>query len=128
MRERLAAARWGTYDSAAQGRLQVTTQAEIQHEVEVTFDDLAVLSEGETNVFLLNWNLEETAPPYYVVVDGRRFSFTGATLLIKGHGAAVGRTVAEHEAEGRLVLLVERAGRFLVYAHDPNASDEDDEE
>jgi len=104
------------------------TQAEIQHEVEVAFDDLAVLSEGDTDVFLLNWNMAETAPPYYVVVDGRRFSFTGATLLIRGHSAALAKSVQEHEAEGRLVLLVERGGRFLVYAHDPNATDEDDEE
>jgi len=106
----------------------MTTQAAIQQEVEVTFDDLAVLSEGATNVFLLNWNLEETTPPYYVLVDGREFAFTGATLLIRGHSAALTRTVAEHEAEGRLVLLVERDGRFMIYAHDPNATDEDEAE
>ena len=104
------------------------TQAQVQHEVEVSFDDLAVLSEGDTDVFLLNWNLEESPPPYYVRVAGREFSYTGATLLIKGHSAAISRTVQEHEAEGRLVLLLEREGRFLVYAHDPNATDEDDAE
>jgi hypothetical protein len=104
------------------------TREQVQHEVEVTFDDLAVLDEGDSSVFLLNWTLAETPPPYYVVVEGRRFSFTGATLLVKGHGAAIARTLQEHEAEGRLVLLVERDGRFLVYAHDPNATEEDDEE
>lgn len=99
-----------------------------RHEVEVGFDDLSVLSEEDVHVFLLNWNLEESPPPYYLDVDGRRFAYTGSTLLIKGYGASTRRVVQEHEAEGRLVLFVERGGRYLIYAHDPAAEDEDEEE
>ena len=37
--------------------------------------------------------------------------------------------IREQEAEGKLVVLGERKGRYLAYIHDPNAeSDEGDEE
>lgn len=104
----------------------MTTQ--MQHEVEVSFEDMTVLTEGDTSVFLLNWSVGENPPPYYVVVDGRSFAFTGATLLVKGHGALIGDVVREHEAEGWLTLLLERDGRYLIYTHDPNAEAEDDAE
>ena len=34
----------------------------------------------------------------------------------------------EQEAGGKLVVLVERGGRYLAYVHDPNAVTEDDED
>lgn len=100
----------------------------IEQEIAITFDDMGVISEDDLDVFLYNWNLELQPPPYYITVEGRRFAFTGQTLLIKGHGAALRRAVHEHEAEGRLAILVERNGRYLIYAHDPNATDDDGDE
>ena len=100
----------------------------IRHEVEVGFEDGAVISEDGVDVFVLNWNLQPEAPPYYVRVAGRRFSYTGETLLVKGHGAWMARMAREHEAEGRLMMLVERTGRYLIYVHDPNAVEDDEAE
>ena len=96
-------------------------------EVEVGFDDLTVLSEGEADVFVLNLNGEEGPPPYYVTVNGRRFSFTGETFLIFGHSAMLSDWVREQEAEGMLVLLAEREDRYLRYVHDPAAELEEAE-
>lgn len=100
----------------------------IRQQVDVSFDDMGVLEdESGTQAFILDWNLDEAPPAYYLNVEGRRFSYTGETLLVKGHGAKFGRIVREHEAAGRLAVFVERAGRLLIYVHDPAAPDDDDE-
>ena len=99
---------------------------EIRHEVEVGFEDGAVISEDGVDVFVFNWTLPPEPPPYYVRVAGRRFAYSGETLLVKGHGAWLSRLVREHEAEGRLVMLVERDDRYLIYLHDPNAIEDDE--
>jgi hypothetical protein len=97
----------------------------------VTFDDLYVLTsedpEGEVDLFALNWNEQPGLPPYYITVAERRFAFTGATYLVRGHGAGLPRFVRGEEAEGRLVMLVEREDRLLVYVHDPAAEAEDED-
>lgn len=103
---------------------------QIRQEVEVTFEDMGVLEDDSgIEAFILDWNWEEAPPPFYVIADGRRFAYSGETLLVKGHGAQLGRVVKEHEGAGRLVLFVERQGRLLVYVHDPaaQADDGDDE-
>ncbi len=94
----------------------------------VEFEDLFVLSTDGVDIFVLNLNEDDAPPPFYVDVGDRRFSFTSTTYLVKGHGAQLPEFVTAEEAEGRLVLLVERDERYLVYSHDPNAPDEDDEE
>lgn len=95
-------------------------------EVAVTFDDMTVLSEGDVDVFVLNWNDTDEPPPYWVDVAGRRFGFTSTTFLVVGHRALLSDYVREQEAAGRLVLLVERFNRFLAYVHDPAAQAEED--
>ena len=97
-------------------------------ELAVTFDDMTVLSEGGADVFVVNLNNREEAPPYYVTVNGRRFSFTGDTFLIQGHSAVMPAWVREHEAEGRLVLLGERDDRYVRYVHDPHEIEDVEEE
>ena len=99
-------------------------------ELAVTFDEMTVLSEGGADVFVLNLNDREDVPPYYVTVNGQRFSFTGDTFLVQGHSAVMPDWVREHEAAGRLVLLAERDDRYIRYVHDPHAleDDEDDED
>ncbi len=96
-------------------------------ELAVTFDDMTVLTEGGSDVFVVNLNESDEPPPYYVEVAGRRFSFEGATFLIQGHSAVMPEWVREHEAEGRLVLLGEREDRYLRYVHDPAEEVEDEE-
>ncbi|MSP22204.1 MAG: hypothetical protein EXR66_04200 [Dehalococcoidia bacterium] len=102
---------------------------QIRQEVAVSFEDMGVL-EGDSGIetFILDWNWEVAPPPFYVAVDARRFSYTGETLLVKGHGAKFGRVVQEHASAGRLVIFVERAGRLLVYVHDPAVTDDGDDE
>ena len=97
-------------------------------ELAVTFDEMTVLSEGGADVFVVNLNDREEAPPYYVTVNGRRFSFTGETFLIHGHSAIMPDWVHEHEAEGRLVLLGERDDRYVRYVHDPREIEDEQEE
>ena len=97
-------------------------------ELDVTFDDMTVLTEGGADVFVVNLNASDEPPPYYDEVGGRRFSFEGATFLIQGHSVVMPEWVREHEAEGRLVLLGEREDRYLRYVHDPAEELEEDEE
>jgi hypothetical protein len=97
-------------------------------ELAVTFDEMTVLSEGGADVFLVNLNDHPDAPPYYLTVNGRRFSFTGDTFLIQGHSAVMPDWVREHEAEGQLVLLGERDDRYMRYVHDPAALEDDEAE
>jgi hypothetical protein len=102
---------------------------QIRQEVDVTFDQMGVIEDDEgTQAFLLDWNLEAAPPAYYVRVDGRRFAYTGETLLTRGGGALFGKVVKEHEAAGHLVLFVEREGRLLIYVHDPAAQDDEGDE
>lgn len=96
-------------------------------ELAVGFDDMTVLSEGGVDVFLLDWVQAEDVPPYYIDVAGRRFAYTAVTFLTKGHSAQLPDFVRAQEAEGKLVILVEREGRYLAYVHDPNAPVEDDD-
>lgn len=98
-------------------------------ELEVGFDDLTVLSEGESDVFVLNLNGDDQPPPYYITVNGRRFSFTGDTFLIFGHSASLSNWAREQQEQGLLPLLAERDDRYLRYLHDPAAAlEEEDEE
>ena len=106
----------------------VEPEAVTATEIEVTFDDLTVLSEEEIDVFVLNWNDGEDPPPYYVDLEGRRFAFTSTTLLLVGHRAVLADYVREQQAEGRIPLLVERDERYYLYLHDPNEGAEEDEE
>ncbi len=100
----------------------------IQQQVEVKFEQMGVLEdEAGTQAFILDWNLEPAPPPYYLVIDGRKFAYSGETLLVKGHGARFGRIVREHEAAGRIAMFVERDSRLLLYVFDPSAVDDDSE-
>jgi len=96
-------------------------------ELAVGFDDMTVLSEGGVDVFLLDWVQADDVPPYYIDVAGRRFAYTAQTFLTKGHSAQLPDYVRAQEAEGKLVILVEREGRYMAYVHDPNAPVEDEE-
>jgi hypothetical protein len=93
----------------------------------IGFDDMTVLSEGGVDVFLLDWVQADDVPPYYIEVAGRRFAYTAVTFLTKGHSAQLPDYVRAQEADGNLVLFVEREGRYLAYVHDPDAPVEDDE-
>ncbi len=96
----------------------------------VGFGELYVLDTEDVEVFVLDLNGRDAAPPFYIDVDGRRFTFTAATFLLRGHGAALPDYVRAEEAEGRLALFGERDDRLLIYGHDPSAEvdDEDDDE
>lgn len=102
----------------------------IRQQVDVSFEDMGVLVDENTGAeaFILNWNLDAAPPPYYLNVEGRRFAYSGETLLVKGHGAKFGAIVKAHEAEGRIALFVERDGRLMIYVHDPAATEDDAEE
>jgi len=104
-----------------------TTAAEDATSVEVTFEDMYVLAAGDMDAFALNWNERDTPPPFYVVVDGKRFAYTGLTFLVRGYGAALPKFVQEEEQAGRLALFVERDDRLLSYVYDPEAEVEDEE-
>lgn len=102
---------------------------EMQEQIEVGFEDLMVVSDDEgVDVFALNWNQPPYPPPFFIVVAGRRFRFSGKTFLLKGYGALMARFIQEQEAEGRLALLVERDNRLYIYLHDPAVEAEDEEE
>lgn len=94
----------------------------------VGFGELYVLDTEDVEVFVLDLNGREAAPPFYIDVEGRRFAFTAATFLLNGHGASLPDYVRAEEAEGRLALFGERDDRLLIYSHDPNAEVEEDEE
>ncbi len=94
--------------------------------ITLSFDDLFVLSTGGVEVFSYDMGTAPTPPPFYITVDGRRFQFTGATFLEKGHGAALPRWVREEEAAGRLAMFVRRNARLLAYVHDPAEAEADE--
>lgn len=95
----------------------------------IGFDDLNVVSTDGVDVFSLNLNAWDGAPPYYLQVGGRQFSLQPSnTYLVTGHGAELPTWLQAEEAEAHLTVLGERDGRYLVYSHDTTAVDEDDED
>ena len=94
----------------------------------VDFAELYVLDTEDVEAFVLDLNGREEPPPFYIDVDGRRFTFTAATFLLSGHGASLPDHVRAEEAEGRLVLFGERDDRLLIYSHDPTVAVEDEGE
>ena len=59
--------------------------------------------------------------------NARRFHLGSDSFLMCGQSASRRRFGREREAEGQLVLVVERGGRYLTYLHDPAADDEADD-
>ncbi|MCA9848651.1 MAG: hypothetical protein KC461_04150 [Dehalococcoidia bacterium] len=109
----------------------MTTDApEMAHEtsVELTFDDFYVLTADDVDAFAVDWNEEPAPPPFYVVVDGKKFAYTGQTYLVRGYGAELPDWVKAEDAEGHLVLFVERGTRLLAYSYDPTIEEEEDGE
>lgn len=109
----------------------MTTEApEMEHEttVELTFDDMYVLAADEIEAFAVDWNEEPSPPPFYVMVDGRKFVYGGLTFLVRGYGAELPDWVKAEEEAGHLVLFVEREDRLLAYSYDPEAEAEEDED
>ena len=93
------------------------------------FSDLYIVATGGVDVFALNLNRWEEAPPFYLDVEGRRFVLQPHnTHLVNGHGAQLPQWIEAEESEGRLTVLGEREGRYLVYSHDTLAVDEEDDE
>ena len=90
-----------------------------------TLEDMYVLTADDVDAFALNWNERDTPPPFYVVVDGKRFHYTGTTYLVRGYGAELPDWVKAEEAAGHLVLFVERDSRLLSYVYDPEAEAEE---
>jgi len=108
----------------------MTTEAvEAPHEttVELTFEDMYVLTAEDVDAFAVNWNEHPSPPPFYVIVDGKKFAYVGQTYLVRGYGAELPEWVKAEDAEGHLVLFVEREGRLLAYSYDPAAEDEEEE-
>ncbi len=92
------------------------------------FSDLYIVSTGGRDVFALNLNMWDHTPPFYLDVEGRQFALQAATYLVTGHGARLPEWVESEESEGRLTVLAERDGRYLVYSHDTAVEEEDEEE
>lgn len=92
------------------------------------FNDLYLVSTGGRDVFALNLNDWDHVPPFYLDVEERQFALQAVTYLVTGHGARLPEWVASEESEGRLTVLAERDGRYLVYSHDTAVEEEDEEE
>lgn len=108
----------------------MTTDApEMAHptSVELSFADMYVLTADDVDAFAVNWNDEPSPPPYYVIVDGKKFAFVGQTYLVRGYGAELPDWVKAEDEAGHLVLFVEREDRLLAYSYDPSAEAEEDE-
>lgn len=92
------------------------------------FSDLYVVAAEEIDVFSLNLNTWEEPIPFYLNVEGRQFSLQPKnTYLATGYGGALPAWLREEDEAGRLTVLVERDGRYLVYSHDPTVVEEDEE-
>ena len=97
--------------------------------LDITFNDLNILSTGGVDVLVLNLNEWNSDIPFYLEIDQRLFALQPSnTHLVSGHGAQLPNWITSEESEGRLTILVERNERYLVYIHDTLAIDEDDDE
>lgn len=108
----------------------MTTDApEMAHQtsVELSLEDMYLLTADDVDAFAVNWNDEPSPPPFYVIVDGRKFAFVGQTYLVRGYGAELPDWVKAEDEAGHLVMFVERDDRLLAYSYDPEAEAEEDE-
>ena len=97
--------------------------------LDITFNDLNILSTGGVDVLVLNLNEWDNDVPFYLEIDQRLFALQPSnTHLVSGHGAQLPNWITNEESEGRLTILVERNERYLVYIHDTLAIDEDEDE
>ena len=97
--------------------------------LDITFNDLNILSTGGVDVLVLNLNEWNNDIPFYLEIDQRLFALQPSnTHLVSGHGAQLPNWITNEESEGRLTILVERNERYLVYIHDTLAIDEDEDE
>jgi len=97
--------------------------------LDITFNDLNILSTGGVDVLVLNLNEWDNDVPFYLEIDQRFFALQPSnTHLVSGHGAQLPNWITNEESEGRLTILVERNERYLVYIHDTLAVEEDDDE
>ena len=97
--------------------------------LDITFNDLNILSTGGVDVLVLNLNEWNSDIPFYLEIDQRLFALQPSnTHLVSGHGAQLPNWITNEESEGRLTILVERNERYLVYIHDTLAIDEDEDE
>ncbi len=97
--------------------------------LDITFNDLNILSTGGVDVLVLNLNEWNSDIPFYLEIEQRLFALQPSnTHLVSGHGAQLPNWITNEESEGRLTILVERNERYLVYIHDTLAIDEDEDE
>mgnify|MGYP001309759289 FL=1 len=97
--------------------------------LDITFNDLNILSTGGVDVLVLNLNEWDNDIPFYLDIDERIFALQPSnTYLVSGHGAQLPIWITDEESEDRLTILVERNERYLVYSHDTLATDDDDSE
>lgn len=96
-------------------------------EIAAGFNDMTVFTEDGVDVFILNLDELDDVPPYYLDVAGRRFAYSAITFPVKGQSAQLPRFIRTTEADGKLVIMVERKQRYLAYIHDPAAETDDAE-
>ena len=97
--------------------------------LDITFNDLNILSTGGVDVLVLNLNEWNNDIPFYLEIDQRLFALQPSnTHLVSGHGAQLPNWITNEESEGRLTILVERNERYLVYVHDTLAIEDEDED
>jgi len=97
--------------------------------LDITFNNLNILSTGGVDVLVLNLNEWNNDIPFYLEIDQRLFALQPSnTHLVSGHGAQLPNWITNEELEGRLTILVERNERYLVYIHDTLAIEEDDDD
>ena len=97
--------------------------------LDITFNDLNILSTGGVDVLVLNLNEWDNDVPFYLEIDQRFFALQPSnTHLVSGHGAQLPNWITNEESEGRLTILVERNERYLVYIHDTLAIDDDEDD
>ena len=95
-------------------------------EIAAGFNDMTVLTEDGVDVFILNLDELDDVPPYYLDVAGRRFAYSAITFPVKGQSAQLPRFIRTTEADGKLVIMVERKERYLAYIPDPAAPAEEE--